>query len=414
MRAVSGLNKVVGYALSMLMLAVASLVAIPAMIRASGDTAWGSVALGQSIGAVAAVAVAFGWSMSGPATVARGSANSRLAEYRASLKVRLVLLFPVGLAAATIAAILTPERRDLAVAGALTVTLVGLTANWFFVGISRPYVFLMVETVPRVAGTVVGIVAMNRGHDALVGLLSQAGGFLASFACSLLWIRSHLLASGAVDAPTQPILHLFRSRGHGLVASLSAAGYVAAPLMLISAAAPMSQPMYALVDKVQRQISVALGPAVTVLQGWVPRAVNPAHRARQALAAGAGAAVLLGMVVTAVGRPLVGWLGAGSLRPSGTAILLMSVFVGANFLESVVAKSILATYHRLRDVSRATICGAVIGLPLVVVGARLAGTEGALAAVVGGLVIRLVWELAVVVRLLRTQAPPEERISDTE
>lgn len=410
MRALSGISKMGGYALSMLLLAIASLVAIPAMIRASGDAAWGAVALGQSIGAMSAVVVAYGWLMSGPARIARNSMTGRLTEYRSSLKVRLFLVIPAILLAVVPAAFLSPDRRDLAMAGALSMTLIGLTAQWFFVGLARPYVFLLVETVPRVSGTIIGIIGMNLGRDAMFGLLCQAAGMFGGFVCSTVWITRFLRASGALAEPVPRLSTLFRSRGDGLIASLGTAAYLAAPLIIVSVIAPASQPMYALADKVQRQVAVALGPGVTVLQGWVPRARNPRKRARIALAAGATAAIGLGAGVGLVGRPLVEWLGAGSLRPSDLIIVLMSIFVGVSFLESIVAKAVLATYAALKQAARATLVGAIIALPLVAVGARTAGPEGALAAVVGGIVIRLMWELSVASRLLGRGGAIEEGV----
>lgn len=401
MRALSGASKVVGYGLSMLVLALAALAIIPAMIRASGNAAWGSAALGQSVGAVAAVAVAYGWAMAGPAEVARGDSTQRLAEYHASLRVRLALVVPAAVIAASIAGILAPTRPDLAVAGAATMTLMGLMAQWFFVGLSRPYTFLLVETLPRVAGTVAGIVFMTLGQDALVGIVCQAAGFIAAFLCSLLWITRHLRSEGAEPTTTPGLPALLRSRGDGLVASLSTVSYLAAPLAIVSVLAPAIQPVYALVDKLQRQIAIGLQPITTVLQGWVPRAEDPRERARMALIGGGVAAVVLGAGVGIFGRFLIRILGAGTFQPSTAVVVIMSVFVGAAFYEQLVAKVVLATYHRLADAARATALGAAIGLPLVAVGAIYVGAEGALAAVVVGVVVRLLRELVVAARILR-------------
>ena len=52
--------------------------------------------------------------------------------------------------------------------------------------------------------------------------------------------------------------------------------YSSTPIVIVSVVAPAALPVYAVVDKVQRQVIVALTPFVTVLQGWVPRATGPA------------------------------------------------------------------------------------------------------------------------------------------
>lgn len=400
MRALSGLNKAFGYALSMLLLAVASLVVIPAMIRASGDAAWGAIAVGQSVGAIAAVAVAYGWGLSGPVEVARGSAQQRRTEYLSSVKVRLVLLGPAVVVAAVVAWLLAAVRPDLAALGAISSSLVGLSANWFFVGLARPYVFLVVETIPRVAGTVVGILLMRGGADALVGLLCQAAGFVGAFIGSTLWICLFVRRAGATAEPTPPLPSMLRARGDGLVSALSSACYVSAPVIIVTALGIPGQPMYARVDKLQRQVSISLNPVVTVLQGWVPRG-DPVRRAKQALLGCAVFSLAVGGGVWTFGPVLLDWLGAGGETPSRTIIALMTAFVMLNLMESAVSKAVLATLKRLRAVARATLVGAAVGLPLVAVGSLVKGAEGALIGVVTGLAVRLTWELVVAVRLLR-------------
>jgi len=70
-----------GYGSSMVLLAITSLLAIPAMVAASGTHAWGAIAVGQSIGGVAAVIIAYGWGLSGPAAIARADQLARMREY---------------------------------------------------------------------------------------------------------------------------------------------------------------------------------------------------------------------------------------------------------------------------------------------------------------------------------------------
>src|SRR6478609_611747 len=102
-RTKAGLSKIFGYSISMVLLAVASLVAIPAMVHASGAAAWGAIAAGQSIGGVAAVIIAYGGGLSGPAVIARADAGGRLKEYLESVAVKLSLCLPIGGAAFAVA-----------------------------------------------------------------------------------------------------------------------------------------------------------------------------------------------------------------------------------------------------------------------------------------------------------------------
>ncbi|MBC7632276.1 hypothetical protein [Aeromicrobium sp.] len=399
------MNKALGYGLSMLILAAASLLAIPAMIRADGQQAWGAIAIGQTVGAVGAVLVAYGWMMSGPARVARGDASSRRRDYAESVIVRISLFVPVTVVAASVAAAVTPGHRLLAAAGALSGSAIGLTANWYFVGVGRPYAFLVFETIPRVVGTVVGIALMRSGSDALVGVLAQSAGMLVAFGVVMAWVSATTARAGATPLRRRPATEILSAQRHGVVASLGSAVYVAAPMIIVSAVAPSVQPLYALADKVQRQISIALGPLVTVFQGWVPRAAGSAlhQRARVSLwIAGAGSLVLsLAMLLPT--PVLLDWLGDGQIDVPLTVVIIMSLFVGCNLFESLISKAVLASLDRLGSVARATLVSALVGLPLVAVGAIAAGAAGALVAVVAGLALRMVIELFVAVRAIRPE-----------
>ena len=395
-----GLTSVVGFAASMGMLAAASLAAIPAMINASSAAAWGAIALGQGIGAVAAVMVAYGWGLSGPAVIAAAGPTGRRTEYLASVRVKR-LLFPVAaVLAAGISALIARELWMFGLVGALSATSIGLTANWFFVGLGRPYVLLLVETMPRVVGTGIGIGVMALGGSALVGVLAQFAGMLTAFTTSTLWILRHT-SGGSQPQPT--VRETLRSQRHGSVSTLVSAAYVSAPLVIVSTFAPVAQPLYALADKVQRQISVALGPLVTVQQGWVPRAKGEQlyRRARLVLLVGAAVAVSCGLAVVLGGPVLMDWLGGGELVAPWPVLVLMAAFVTLSVYESMVSKVVLAALHRIPVVSRATGISAAVGLPMVAAGAVWIGASGALVGVVTGLVVRLVLELVPAVSQLR-------------
>ncbi len=285
----SGIAKLGGYGMSMLVLAIASLVIIPEMIAVEGREAWGSIALGQAIGAIAAVVVAYGWQITGPVLVAQGNATSRRLEYVESLVFRSLLFVPMSALAALIASLLAPQRSDLAAVGAASMASVGLSASWYFVGMSRPSQLFLAETVPRVMGTVLGILWMRQGAGAMTGLVCQFGGIIAAAGVASVWIL--LQNPPEESAPARrPVRTTFARQAHGLGASVSSSIYLASPLVIVSLVAPAIQPMYALVDKLQRQISVGLHPFVAVLQGWVPRARSEhrSRRNRQALAIGGG------------------------------------------------------------------------------------------------------------------------------
>lgn len=384
-------GRLVGFGLSVLLLAVSSLLLIPAIIVAGGQTAWGSIAVGQSIGAVAAVLIYFGWGHTGPARIARvGSAEVRR-EFAESVKTRGALMVPVGAVASAIAALVAPDHPVLAIVGCLSAAAIGMTSDWYFVGRRQPYLYLIVETLPRVAGTVAGVVLLNAGASVAVGPLCVLAGMLLAAGVSTAVV---LLPRHGERLPLRPLRVILRTQRHGVASGIGSAVYATAPLVLVSLVAPGIQPVYALVDKLQRQLSVALGPVVAIVQGYVPRPEprETVRRARAALWGGAAFCAALFAAVLVAGPILLRWLGAGEVQPPFAAVLVMSAYVALNVWESFLARGVLASYDRLAAVARGTVVGSAVGLPLVIVGALAAGVVGALLGLVAGLFARTVYE----------------------
>ncbi|BDZ39247.1 hypothetical protein GCM10025863_18610 [Microbacterium suwonense] len=391
----------------MALLAASSLVLIPAMVAAGGDRAWGSIAVGQSIGGVAAVLIYFGWGHTGPATIARADPLSAQVEFAESLRTRMVLFVPIAAVGCVIAALVAPSHPVLAVAGCLSAAAVGFTSDWFFVGSRRPYAYLALETLPRVAGTGIGIVLLFNGAPVITGPLCLLAGMLLAFAVTSWWVLRRRLP-GAPER--RSLRQVISAQRNGVGSGAGTAAYSALPLVLVSLVAPGIQPAYALVDKLQRQISVALGPVVAVVQGYVPRRdrLVTVRRARQALLAGAGFSLVLAAAVLIVAPWLFSWLGAGQVQPEFAVVVLMSAFIGVNVWESILARAVLASLDRLDVVARGTVLSAVIGLPLVVGGALLFGLVGAFAGVLTGLAARAAYELVIAVVVMRGVLHPPE------
>jgi O-antigen/teichoic acid export membrane protein len=385
----SGVITLFGFGLTVLLLAVASLAAIPAMVAADGEVAWGAIVLGQSIGSIGGVVAGYGWGLFGPARVANASPTVRRLEYLESVVARIILMLPVSVIAAALASVLAPGWPMFAAVGALSGASVGLTANWYFVGVARPYIMLVVETIPRAAGTAAGIVLMDLGHSAIAGPAGMLFGMLGGFAISTIWVFWSTTREGAGRVRPRPLRVVLSSHRHGVASNLGLAAYWAAPIVIVSVVAPAVQPAFALADKVQKQINVALAPASAVLQGWVPRAAGSARvrRTRVALTLSAGFAIVLGAGTAAVSPTLLDWLGHGEISVSWAVIVLMAACISVTFFERVIETAALAPFERLDVVARAVIVSSVVGLPLVALGAVFHGTVGALTGVLAGLLV---------------------------
>jgi hypothetical protein len=403
-RVQAGIIRLFGFGLSIVVLALTSLAVIPAMVAADGEVAWGAIVVGQAVGAVAAVVVAYGWGVFGPARIASTSPTVRRAEYVESIRTGLVLLVPISAIAAVVACLLAPGQHQLAAAGAIAATSVGLTPQWYFVGMSRPFAMLLLDTIPRAGGTIVGIVLMHLGHGALTGLIGMFLGVLAGWSITTTWVLWTTRREGAEPIPRRPLRTVFLDHRHGIASTLGISTYFAAPLMIVSVTAPGIQPVFALADKLQKQVTVALAPASTVLQGWVPRAVGVARsrRIKTALIAGCGFALVIGVGAVIVLPFLTDWLGNGQISLSFDAIVLIAACIAVTFIERVVEVAALAPFERLDVVTRAVTISAIVGLPLVALGATFGGTTGALGGVLAGLVICVVIECVECVRCMRS------------
>jgi O-antigen/teichoic acid export membrane protein len=407
-----------GFGLSAVLLAGASLAATPAMVAADGPAAWGAIALGQAVGAIASLVVSYGWAVSGPSAIARGNATAQRREYADSIRVKLALLFPGAASAALVAAVLGPHDASFAVVGAISTTAVALTSSWYFAGLARPYMWLLLETLPRVCGTAVGIVLMTLGYSAIVGLACTSSGMVVAFIFVTTWVYRSTARAGADRLPGGKLTELFASRRHGIASMVGSQLFLSAPLATISVISPTAQPVFALVDKVRQLISAGLNPVIVVLQGWVPHGAELEHgkRARVALSATGGLGVVLCGMFLVAAPSLMHWLGNGQIAVPQSMVILTAMVIALGLFDSVLAYAVMASLGRLEIVSRATAASIIVMLPVVAIGTLHFGAIGALVGTILGLLVRVGIELAGAVRATTTawMRPVMERGSGYE
>lgn len=388
-----------GFGLSTAFLAVASLAATPAMVAASGPAAWGAIALGQAVGAVACVVVGYGWPLSGPATIAQGDPSVQRREYADSVRVKLALLVPGAAVAAIVAAALASHQPYFAAAGAISGTLVALTSTWYFAGLARPYVWLMLETLPRVGGTAVGIVLMRSGSSAIVGLVCTSSGMALAFLLVTLWV--YRSTSRAERMPKGTLVDVLTSRRHGIASMAGSLIFLNTPMAIVSLVAPSAQPVYALVDRVRQLVSAGLSTLVVVLQGWVPRGGEGelVKRGRVALAVTSLFAVAFCAIFLPVAPYLMHWLGNAQIAVPERMVVAIALVIAIDLFVSVLEYAVVAAFGRLDIVSRATGASIVAMLVGVTIGTFHFGAFGALLGTLFGLTTRVTIYLAAARRI---------------
>ncbi|WP_354576112.1 hypothetical protein [Frigoribacterium sp. UYMn621] len=341
-------------------------------------------------------------------------------EYSESAVTKILLSVPIAGLAFLLAWLVGRDFAIFAGIGAVSMASIGLTAGWFFVGRGQPWLMLLFETVPRVGGTIVGIWFMTTGSSALIGVLWQLFGMVAAFTlCSLVILRPWRLES-LRSISRKPVRRVLVDQRQGITSSILSSVYASTPIVIVTILAPGAQPVYAVVEKVQRQVIVALGPFVTVLQGWVPRArgIEALHRrVRQGTLATAVFAVALGGLMLAAAPELIRWLGGGVIQPTMAILALMATITAVSLFESVVSKAALSALERLDVVAKSTAIGSLVGLPLVAVGSLSLGALGALIGILVGLVLRLILELVGMRSAMSSSRPassdPEHPVIDT-
>lgn len=390
----AAIGRLGGFSLSTILLAIASVISMPVMVAADGPDAWGSIALGQAIGAVAALIVGYGWAVSGPAEVARGDDAQRRTEYFDSIRVKLILFLPIAAGATLIAVCIARDHNLFAAAGALSASAIALSGNWYFAGLSRPYMWLCLETLPRIGGFAMGITLMSSGHSAVTGLACNTGGMFIAFVLITGWVHRST-ASAARSRPVRKLSEILDSRRHGLASIVGSQIFLSAPLVIVSLVAPSTQPVFALIDKVRQLVSAGLNPVVAFLQGWVPRGARQMHieRGRKALVSTAVFSILFSAAFYVAAPELLRWLGNDQIHAPRLLIALTAVMIGLGVLDSVLAYAVLAAQGQLRLAARATGLSIVVMIPLVTAGAIYFGEAGALIGALASLLCRMGIEL---------------------
>jgi O-antigen/teichoic acid export membrane protein len=382
-------------ALSLLLLAISTLLSMPWLIRSAGDSGWATIAAGQSAGVIASVGIMYGWSITGPSQVARASLTAANDEYLTSVLVRALLCVPFIAGAVGVTLFVNGGDIGLTVISVVSTALLGVRGGWYFLGRNRPWLLFSLEAVPRSVGIWVGVYLITTLNlEAWTAIATQAAGVLVAGVVSAFFVLGHdprpitaILKNGLrID-----IRSVLRSRRHGVVAALTSATFGASPLLLVNLVAPSAAAEFSLIARVQAQAMTALSPAGDYLHGWVPRS-SDSRRFRRAVAALSSAAAvgsIAGAMLAVFGTHVYGYLGGGVV----TAAPLVTIFAGAllavAFMVQVSGPAILPALGKTRQLSRNVLVGSITGLVLVPALAIMFGAEGAIVGWLFGLSVTL-------------------------
>jgi len=368
------------YFVAVIASAAVSLLTIPVVISVAGPTSWSGLIVGQTVGAVFAVVVGFGWSVTGPATISAMQPSERVVYFAGSLVTRVGLLIVTAIPYGLVVYLVSPTDTSWfvnAVAGGCVLA-TGISSSWFFVGESDPARLLLYESAPRVLAAIVAAAALIGSGLVWVFVGVQALGelFIAcTSAASILRRERGLRLNLSVRAACQRL----GENSAGAMTAITSTAYLQAPLLIVSSLGYSDLSAFALADKVQKFSTRMLSPVYQVSQGYVPAMpdlqVTLARSKAAAYAAGALAIVCASLF--AVVLPVM----SGPLSAGGIEVdLAMSVpFAGALMfvvVTGVIGPACLVALGRARSVALSTVAGALAGVPVAFVFGIGWGAEG--------------------------------------
>lgn len=391
------------FGLSVVLNGGVSLISIPVIVAVVGAEPWASMATGQAIGASFGVLTIFGWGLTGPVTIAMARPEGRPKIFLDSLFARAVLLVPLlGIQAAVTFAIV-PHEKAVAFLAGVAMMLAGASANWYFTGESRPDRFLLLDTIPRVAGTLAGVVAVAATGELLYFALAQLGGAIIALvvSASVIFRGSRLDIRAAAHWPT--IMRSLLEQRHGVVATAVFAAYTPAVLALIALLVPALLPMFVLADRVGKFVAMAVSPLLQVFQGWVPAAsgIERVRRIRISGWVALGTALVAGGAYTASLPSFSQLLTHGQVGFGLAATIAFGLNVTMSILSPYLTNVGLMTVGRVRTVAVSVAFGVATSLILLVVVVSVDGPEFTFWALVAGNLVMTVWQFGVLTAALR-------------
>lgn len=372
----SALGRLASFSLTVGLGTVVGLIAIPIISRISGSDQWAIQALTQSLATLFGVAVAFGWGTTGPAMVASSPAPQRPGLFFESLVSRFYLYLATAPVMVVTLILLQPEHAGFVALASITYLVPYLGASWYFIGEAKPFRLFAFDALPQVLGTLAGLGVLLATSDLMLFLATQLVFNVAGVIISATVI---LRGSGAKAAwSLKGVAGLLTKQRHGVITAGTGALYVNLPLIAVSVFIPSHLDIYTFADRLLRYAITAFAPVLQFVQGWIPEggAENTRHRLKRAVQL-TPVVGLCGAAALALGGPFASemLLHGDSDLPYSLSVPFAVTFI-AVAVSQVVGLAGLVTIGESRELARSTVVGAVLGAPMIMLGALFVGVVG--------------------------------------
>lgn len=372
----SALGRLASFSLTVGLGTIVGLIAIPVISRIAGADQWAIQAFTQSLATLFGVAVAFGWGTTGPGMVASTPVPQRPGLFFESLVSRSYLYLATAPAMVLTLILLQPEHAAFVALASVTYLVPYLGASWYFIGEARPFRLFAFDALPQVLGTLAGLGVLLATSDLMLFLTTQLMFNVAGIIVSATVI---LRGSGAKASwSLKTVFPLLARQRHGVITAGTGALYVNLPLIAVSVFIPSHLDIYTFADRLLRYAITAFAPVLQFVQGWIPEGgpENTRHRLKRAVQL-TPLVGLCGSAALALGAPLASalLLHGDSDLPYSLSIPFAVTFI-AVAVSQVVGLAGLVTIGESRELARSTVVGALLGTPIILLGALFIGVTG--------------------------------------
>lgn len=360
--------------------AVTPLLALPAISREFGAQGWAAIAVGQSVGAAASVAVELGWGLTGPQAVAASDRDGAMRLFASSLTSRVVVALAIVPLSVFAVILLDPAYVLASSLAAVAMTMSGFTANWFYLGLGRPSRIFWTDALPRLLAVLGGVVSISLLSAPLfVFAVWLVVGYVSSPIVALVIERPHRRDFAEADTALQ----VFRRQRVAVAGRGLSALYIGLPVALVQAWAPSVVPSFAAAERLLRMGLLVLQSVPNSLQ----RAVGLARRdgmglkrvARQVLVVQASVGLVSGIGCALAMPRAVDLVFAGQVQVGNAAAWMAGLIVLLTCLSRATGMLLVAR-TRVSWVTGSAAAAAAVAVGLLAVLPGEYGTAGALGA----------------------------------
>ncbi len=383
--------------------AAVTVLAAPVIIGGAGEYDWGVLSSIQSAAALFGVIVAFGWGTTGAGEVASMDAALRPQWYADSLVSRLYLFLIAYPAMVLVMYLLNPEHLALAAVGCATYLAAYVGASWYFIGEARPSRLFRIDMLPQTLGVLVSIGVMLLTRSLLATVATQLM-FNVSAVVMSAWVILHDGERPVrFDWSPRAAVRRLRDQRHAVATSATQALYVSTPLLVLNVLSPTTMALYAMGDKLFRFGLTAFAPILQFVQGWIPErgpALAPSRIAHATRLIPVVSAVA-GLCVFAFGPWAAAFLSHGEIDLGYDLSIAFGVVLFSVSLGQVLGLAALVQLGRTRDLAASTMIGAVVGVPLMIVGAIAFSVHGVVWSLAATETMVMLYQASRVARALR-------------